>query len=120
MLPAQPLPNAIHISRRSVLAGAAALALPSTATSQITSPNLTKEIRMSEADACWSNRARLMVSISLMFENGGQPLSGAGEVMLHLHVPNEMRAGPVRLNRFPRTISGFLPGSLQIAVFAAA
>jgi hypothetical protein len=30
------------------------------------------------------------------------------------------RAGPVRLNRFPRTISGFLPGSLQIAVFAAA
>jgi hypothetical protein len=32
----------------------------------------------------------------------------------------DARAGPVRLNRFPRTISGFLPGSLQIAVFAAA
>jgi hypothetical protein len=29
------------------------------------------------------------------------------------------RAGPVRLNSFPRTISGFLPGSLQNAVFAA-
>ena len=30
------------------------------------------------------------------------------------------RAGPARLNSFPRTISGFLPGSSQNAVFAAA
>jgi hypothetical protein len=33
--------------------------------------------------------------------------------------PTLVRAGPVCLNRFPRTISGFPPGSLQSAVFAA-
>ena len=30
-----------------------------------------------------------------------------------------LRAGPIRLNSFPRAISGFLPGSLQNAVFSA-
>jgi hypothetical protein len=31
----------------------------------------------------------------------------------------DIRAGPVCLNNFPRTIRGFLPGSLQNAVFPA-
>jgi peptidoglycan/xylan/chitin deacetylase (PgdA/CDA1 family) len=33
------------------------------------------------ADAFWPNGARLAVSISLMFEGGGQPISGAGGVI---------------------------------------
>jgi hypothetical protein len=30
---------------------------------------------------CWPNGARLAVSFSLMFEGGGQPISGAGGVI---------------------------------------
>src|SRR5260370_8378365 len=31
----------------------------------------------------WPNGARLAVSLSLMFEGGGQPISGAGRVIPH-------------------------------------
>src|ERR1700722_8853508 len=61
------------------VAGAAALALAGTAHSQTTNP--TKEKRMSDSTSFWPNSARLAVSFSLMFEAGGQPMSGGGGVI---------------------------------------
>src|SRR6266478_6131633 len=75
------LPNPSHPSRRLILAGAAALTLPAAAISQTANLNPTKEIPMSEASSSWPNGARLAVSFSLMFEAGGQPISGAGGVI---------------------------------------
>ncbi len=49
--------------------------------SQTTSPNPTNEIPMPDTKAFWPNGARLAVSLSLMFEGGGQPISGAGGVI---------------------------------------
>lgn len=46
-----------------------------------TSPALAKEMTMAAPTAFWPNSARLAVSISLMFEAGGQPISGAGGVI---------------------------------------
>src|SRR5258706_2596384 len=71
--------NTNHPSRRLILAGAAALTLPEVAISQAANPSPTKETRM--PDALWPNGARLAVSFSLMFEAGGQPISGAGGVI---------------------------------------
>ncbi|MEH3118845.1 MAG: polysaccharide deacetylase family protein [Methylorubrum populi] len=39
------------------------------------------EISMADESAFWPNGARLAVSFSLMFEGGGQPISGAGGVI---------------------------------------
>ena len=36
---------------------------------------------MTSSDPFWPNNARLAVSLSLMFEAGGQPISGAGGVI---------------------------------------
>ena len=36
---------------------------------------------MTSSDPFWPNNARLAVSFSLMFEAGGQPISGAGGVI---------------------------------------
>jgi hypothetical protein len=47
--------DATHLSRRTVLAGAAALVLPSAANSQTTSPNPTKEARMPDTNSFWPN-----------------------------------------------------------------
>src|SRR5882724_11796659 len=71
--------NTNHPSRRLILAGAAALTLPGAAISQTAELRPTKEIQM--PDAVWPNGARLAVSFSLMFEAGGQPISGAGGVI---------------------------------------
>src|SRR6266853_4137212 len=71
--------NTNHPSRRLILAGAAALTLPGAAISRTAEPRPTKEIQM--PDALWPNGARLAVSFSLMFEAGGQPISGAGGVI---------------------------------------
>ena len=65
------------IPRRSLLgSGLAALALA-------TSPSLThpQESTMTTQNPAWPNDARLAVSFSLMFEAGGQPISGAGGVI---------------------------------------
>src|SRR6267154_2255000 len=67
--------NTNHPSRRLILAGAAALTLPGTAISEAANPSPTKP------GAVWPNDARLTVSFSLMFEAGGQPISGAGGVI---------------------------------------
>src|SRR5712671_4996069 len=74
-----PVPNASHVSRRLILAGAAALTLPGAAISRTAEPRPTKDIQM--PGAVWPNGARLAVSFSLMFEAGGQPISGAGGVI---------------------------------------
>src|ERR1700675_4939517 len=71
--------NQSLVSRQSVLAGATALSLPGTALSQTTNPR--KEIRMSDPTSFWPNGARVAVGVSLMFEAGGQPISGAGGVI---------------------------------------
>src|SRR5258708_22263369 len=71
--------NTNHPSRRLILAGAAALTLPGAAISRTAEPRPTKEIQM--PDAVWPNGARLAVSFSLMFEAGGQPISGDGGVI---------------------------------------
>ena len=34
-----------------------------------------------QGEAFWPNNARLAISLSLMFEGGGQPISGAGGVI---------------------------------------
>jgi hypothetical protein len=60
----------ITLNRRAVLAlGAAAAAVSLVARA--------KENTMSTSDQFWPNNARLAVSFSLMFEAGGQPISGA-------------------------------------------
>jgi len=45
------------------------------------SPSLTLFVRMTSNTHFWPNDARLAVSFSLMFEAGGQPISGAGGII---------------------------------------
>ena len=60
----------IMLDRRALLAlGAAAAAVPFVARAE--------ENTVSTSDQFWPNNARLAVSFSLMFEAGGQPISGA-------------------------------------------
>jgi peptidoglycan/xylan/chitin deacetylase (PgdA/CDA1 family) len=65
------------MKRRTFLATTAALAVPVAVHGQ----NATKKARMPDATSTWPNGARLAVSFSLMFEAGGQPISGAGGVI---------------------------------------
>src|SRR5216683_3178296 len=106
--------NTNHPSRRLILAGAEALTLPGAAISRTAEPRPTKEIQM--PDAVWPNGARLAVSFSLMFEAGGQPISGAGGVIpdpIQQGIPDlptnaffEYGAGTPVLTRDPPTVSG--------------
>ncbi|MCW6509236.1 polysaccharide deacetylase family protein [Lichenifustis flavocetrariae] len=68
---------AAPITRRTLLgtglAAAAAASAPFSLHSQ--------ESTMTTQDSAWPNEARLAVSFSLMFEAGGQPISGAGGVI---------------------------------------
>src|SRR5258708_36549855 len=82
------LPNSNSPSRRSILAGAAALTLPVPAGSQTANPSPTNEIPMSDASSFWPNGARLAVSFSLMSEARGHPISGAG-----LQIPDHTQNG---------------------------
>src|SRR5258706_5619371 len=65
------------MKRRTFLATTAALAVPVAVHGQ----NATKEAGMPDATSTWPNGARLALSFSLMFEAGGQPISGAGGVV---------------------------------------
>ena len=67
------------MKRRTFLATTAALAVPVAVHGE--SQNTPKETRMPDATSTWPNGARLAVSFSLMFEAGGQPISGAGGVI---------------------------------------
>jgi bacterioferritin-associated ferredoxin len=70
-----------QISRRTLLAAAAAFAVSTSAYGESVRQNMTKEARMPDATSNWPHGARLAVSFSLMFEAGGQPISGAGGVI---------------------------------------
>jgi len=66
-----------RISRRMVIAAAAALAVPIAGYGDAVSQDSTKVARMPDTTSTWPHGARLAVSFSLMFEAGGQPISGA-------------------------------------------
>jgi hypothetical protein len=70
-----------QISRRTLLAAAAALAVPAAVYGDSVNQGATKEARMPDTTSTWPHGARLAVSFSLMFEAGGQPISGAGGVI---------------------------------------
>jgi peptidoglycan/xylan/chitin deacetylase (PgdA/CDA1 family) len=61
------------VNRRTVLGAGLALTASSACAP--------KEIMMSDASGFWPNGTRMAVSLSLMFEAGGQPISGAGGVI---------------------------------------
>jgi peptidoglycan/xylan/chitin deacetylase (PgdA/CDA1 family) len=69
------------ISRRTLLAAAAAFAVPAAVHGQSVNQSETKVARMPDTKSTWPHGARLAVSFSLMFEAGGQPISGAGGVI---------------------------------------
>jgi peptidoglycan/xylan/chitin deacetylase (PgdA/CDA1 family) len=70
------------ISRRTLLATAAALTVPVVSVhGDAVNHDTTEEARMPNATSFWPHGARLAVSFSLMFEAGGQPISGAGGVI---------------------------------------
>jgi peptidoglycan/xylan/chitin deacetylase (PgdA/CDA1 family) len=65
------------ITRRSLLG----TSLAAGAASSFFLPVNAKEINMAATEPFWPNGARLAVSFSLMFEAGGQPISGASGVI---------------------------------------
>jgi peptidoglycan/xylan/chitin deacetylase (PgdA/CDA1 family) len=79
--------NPFHFTRRETLrtvGAAAALAIGATAASrpsQAQAAAATVDASVRNAAGLWPNGARLAVSFSLMFEGGGQPISGAGGVI---------------------------------------
>src|SRR5260370_41796107 len=81
--------SARNVSRRTVLAGAGALSL--LGLSGVGSARAT-QTDMDKPSGFWPNGARLAVSFSLMFEAGGQPISGAGGVS-----PHPVQPGPPHL-----------------------
>jgi peptidoglycan/xylan/chitin deacetylase (PgdA/CDA1 family) len=76
-----------QISRRTLIAAAAAFAAPAVHGKSI-DQNAPKEAPLPNATSSWPHGARLAVSLSLMFEAGGQPVSGAGGV-----IPEPIRQG---------------------------
>src|SRR6266853_6465303 len=80
--PAQKPP---HLNRREALQTVGATVALATTASGLTGPAsaATPIINASDRNAggFWPNGARLAVSFSLMFEGGGQPISGAGGVI---------------------------------------
>jgi peptidoglycan/xylan/chitin deacetylase (PgdA/CDA1 family) len=78
---AVPCSISSQMSRRTILLGAAALAVPAAAEGQPAGSNSAADEGKPDMTSHWPNGARLAVSLSLMFEGGGQPISGAGGVI---------------------------------------
>src|SRR3954454_11145184 len=73
-----------HFSRRETLrtvGAAAALAVAAGRPREAQAATTTVDASARKAAGYWPNNARLAVSLSLMFEGGGQPISGAGGVI---------------------------------------
>ena len=80
--PAQKPP---HLNRRKALQTVGATVALATAASRLTGAATAAASTINASDrntgGFWPNGARLAVSLSLMFEGGGQPISGAGGVI---------------------------------------
>ena len=81
-----PANSSSQFSRREALrevGATAALVVASSAGSLSGASAATTAVNASDGNAArfWPNGARLAVSFSLMFEGGGQPISGAGGVI---------------------------------------
>ena len=71
-----------HANRvRALAVVATGTSVPASVHRESIDQNETKETRMTNGTSTWPDRARLAVSFSLMFEAGGQPISGAGGVI---------------------------------------
>jgi len=77
-----------ELSRRTLLTAAAALAVPAGLHGEPADEQAAQETRGPKASSAWPHGARLAVSFSLMFEAGGQPISGAGGV-----IPDRIQQG---------------------------
>lgn|SRR5439155_21256494 len=64
----------------------------------------TPSLNASDRAGFWPNGARLAVSLSLMFEGGGQPISGAGGV-----IPDPIEGGVPDLPTMPTVITRASP-----------
>ena len=71
----------LEISRRTLLTAAATFAVPAALSGELVNQDATTEARGPQVTSTWPHGARLAVSFSLMFEAGGQPISGAGGVI---------------------------------------
>src|SRR5258706_16234390 len=82
-----PAGNDFHLTRRATLrtVGAAAVLAVGSGNTGLTgaaqAATATPDSSARNAAGFWPNGARLAVSFSLMFEGGGQPISGAGGVI---------------------------------------
>jgi peptidoglycan/xylan/chitin deacetylase (PgdA/CDA1 family) len=76
-----PANHTSQFSRREALRATAALAVTSGAGSSSSAATTILKASARDTVGFWPNGARLAVSFSLMFEGGGQPISGAGEVI---------------------------------------
>src|SRR3984893_6421189 len=79
-----PAGDDLHLTRRETLravCAAAVLAVGSGLTGAAQAATATVDASARNAAGFWPNGARLAVSLSLMFEGGGQPISGAGGVI---------------------------------------
>jgi peptidoglycan/xylan/chitin deacetylase (PgdA/CDA1 family) len=82
-----PTGNDFHLSRRATLrtVGAAVVLAVGSGSGALTgvaqAATATVDASARNAAGFWPNNARLAVSFSLMFEGGGQPISGAGGVI---------------------------------------
>jgi peptidoglycan/xylan/chitin deacetylase (PgdA/CDA1 family) len=83
----------VRLDRRAVIRSVAATTLALAASgivSEDTAQAATtrRSVRQPEGEGFWPNHARLAISLSLMFEGGGQPISGAGGV-----IPDKIEGG---------------------------
>ena len=89
----KPPSKSSHLNRRETLGAFAATATAIAAASGVTAPPAPAEASPlptagGDRAGFWPNGARLAVSFSLMFEGGGQPISGAGGV-----IPDKIAGG---------------------------
>ena len=70
-----------HLSRREIVGAFTAAAIAGASAATPAQAEATTTLRTADPAGFWPGGARLAVSFSLMFEGGGQPISGAGGVI---------------------------------------
>jgi hypothetical protein len=76
-----PAQKPSHLNRREALQTVGATVALATVAGAASAATTTVNASDRNAGGFWPNGARLAVSLSLMFEGGGQPISGAGGVI---------------------------------------